>query len=123
MKYNRSFIAAVQAVQEAAGDVAAEAVFNKLFDVKLVPTLPEDVATQSPAQLRRNMRSKVGCWIYMSDIFTTNDKVGVPGKLGTNAVAWIKSFRELTCMGLKQSKDAFDFVRDNPTVLDDIIDD
>jgi hypothetical protein len=33
-------------------------------------------------------------------------------------VAWIKNFRERTSFGLKQSKDAYDFVRDNPTVLD-----
>jgi hypothetical protein len=117
MQYNRTFILAVAAVASSRGDTEAEAVFNKLFDINEAPVAPE-VDVKTPSELMSELRDKVGGWVYHSDIRETNLAVGVPGCLGTNAVAWIKNFRERTSFGLKQSKDTYDFVRDNPTVLD-----
>jgi hypothetical protein len=117
MKYNRAFLLAVTTVAQEHGDAAAETIFNKLFDINTAPVSPEvDVKTHS--ELMSELRQTVGGWVFHSDIRETNLAVGVPGCLGTNAVAWIKNFRERTSFGLKQSKDVYDFVRDNPTVLD-----
>jgi hypothetical protein len=117
MKYNRAFIAAVHNAAVNDGNGAAEAIFNKLFDINGAPAqvqvMPE--AVKAPSELMTELRQKIGAWVYHSDIRNTNDEVGVPGM---NAVVWIKNFRERTNFGLKQCKDAYDFVRDNPTILD-----
>jgi hypothetical protein len=112
MKYNRAFIAAVQAVAEAAGDVAAEAVFNKLFDVVAAPAAPPFVYKKKADWLEA-LRSKADFYVYENDIDIVNARIGVPYHGCSFAVAWIKEFRAVAEVGLKNSKDVFDFVRDN----------
>jgi len=117
MKYNRSFIAAVHATAESFGDVAAEAVFNKLFD-NAAQAFDTYTSPKSPAELYNELNRKVDGYVYMNDVRIVNCRIGKPFEGCSFAVSWIKEFRDVAQSGLKFSKDVYDFVRDNPTVLD-----
>jgi hypothetical protein len=111
MKYNRAYLEAVLAVANSTGDHVAEQVFNKLFDVKTVSE-PLKV-TRSNHELHQQLNKKVGQWVYLSDIQYTNNVVGRAGGADVSAVSWIKHFRSNTQLGLTQSKQVHDFVRDH----------
>lgn len=117
MKYNRAFISAVHATAEAFGNESAEAVFNKLFGVEAVPeAVPVDSRNQY--ELLSDLNEQLpSTYVYISDIEHVTNRVGTPRPGCSFAVAWIKAFRENTHCGLKEAKDVYDFVRDNPTIL------
>jgi hypothetical protein len=111
MKYNKQWIDAVYFAGRD-GWVDAEELFNKLFDV----------AVDAPVVLSRDrlygkLREIVGGdWVYPGDVEAATLRAGKPGARLLN-VQWIKEFRTLSGFGLKQARDAHDFVRDNPSIL------
>jgi hypothetical protein len=113
MKYVAEFVQAVALVQNHYGAEAAEKVFGKLFS--------EEAATPavlSRADLHKQLNEKVGRYVYFSDLHAATAQVGKPYPGCAHAVPWIKAFRESSGFGLKESKDAFDFLRANPSLCE-----
>jgi hypothetical protein len=117
MKYNRTFILAVAAVASSRGDTEAEAVFNKLFDINTAPVAR--VVTKTPIELKAELNSKISGYVYLTYILAATRRVGKPWDASTGAVSWIEAMREESGLGLKDAKNTYDFVKANPSILDD----
>jgi hypothetical protein len=114
MKYVAEFVQAVALVQATHGDAAAARVFEKLFSSEEEAT----PAVLSRTDLHRQINEKVGRYVYFSDLHAANATAGKPWLRTTQTIPWIKAFREASGFGLKESKDTYDFLRDNPSLCE-----
>lgn len=109
MKYDPDYIRAVSLVQAHVGETAAKQLFDKLFPVQSEIVAP-------PRDLRAELNAIVGDYVYECSVRAASNQAGTPS-YGGNTIAWIRAFRTESMLGLKQAKDAHDFLRDNPSTF------